>query len=181
MTKYKNVSWTPEILAQLGKVPDKKIGEMLGVDETYVYRYRKKNGIKTAVYKIGGTPEIKEQICAQLGKVSDADLARSLGVSVRSVRTLRQKQKIPAHKKYLASVLADPQALIVPVASPAEIKQARLDANLTLREAATLAGSPNGARAWLHYESSTRQMGVERWSLFLLATNQHPHYQLYKK
>lgn len=119
MTKYKDVSWTPEILAQLGKIPDKKIGEMLGVDETYVYRYRKKNGIKTTVYKIGGTPEIKEQIRVSLGKMSDADLARKLGVSVRSVRAFRQKEGIPAYKKYLLSDLADPRNLIVAAASPA--------------------------------------------------------------
>ena len=74
-------------------------------------------------------------------------------------------------------MIADPAALIVPVPPPIEIKAARERAGLTLPQAAALAGSPNG-RAWLHYESGTRQMGVDRWALFLLALGQHPAYLL---
>ncbi len=59
----------------------------------------------------------------------------------------------------------------------AQVKDARLAAGLTLKQAAALAGSPN-ARAWLRYESAERQMGADRWALFLLALGQHPHYKL---
>ena len=71
----------------------------------------------------------------------------------------------------------DPSLLILNEPTPAQVKQARETAGLTLKQAAALAGSPN-ARAWLRYESAERQMGVDRWALFLLALGQHPHYKL---
>ncbi|MDR0275946.1 MAG: helix-turn-helix transcriptional regulator [Burkholderiaceae bacterium] len=73
---------------------------------------------------------------------------------------------------------ANPDALIVAVPSPVEIKAVRERAGLSLKQAAALAGSPNG-RAWLRYESAERQMGADRWALFLLATGQHPAYALH--
>jgi hypothetical protein len=72
---------------------------------------------------------------------------------------------------------ADPTLLILSPPSPADVKQARDSAGLTIKRAASLAGSPN-ARAWLRYESAERQMGVDRWALFLLALDRHPHYRL---
>jgi hypothetical protein len=72
---------------------------------------------------------------------------------------------------------ADPRHLILPLPTPAQVKAARERAGLTLKQAAALAGSPN-ARAWLRYESAERQMGADRWALFLLALGQHPVYEL---
>lgn len=77
-------------------------------------------------------------------------------------------------------IATEPSLLILDAPTPAQVKQARESAGLTLKQAAALAGSPN-PRAWLRYESAERQMGVDRWALFLLALGQHPHYKLERR
>lgn len=90
-----------------------------------------------------------------------------------------RKCKMPSKSttKTALEWIIEPADLILGLPTPAQVKEARERAGLTLKQAAALAGSPN-ARAWLRYESAERQMGVDRWSLFLLALGQHPHYRL---
>lgn len=65
----------------------------------------------------------------------------------------------------------------LPSATPEAVLAARLAAGLGQPEAAALVGLGAGAR-WSEYERGTRNMDAARWSLFLLATGQHPRARL---
>lgn len=66
--------------------------------------------------------------------------------------------------------------------SPEQVKQARLAAGLSAREAGALVGV--SGLTWQRWEGqSSRQTEIPyaAWQLFLLRTNQHPDFILQKK
>ena len=68
------------------------------------------------------------------------------------------------------------------MANAEQVKQARLAAGLSAREAGELVGV--SGLTWQRWEGqSSRQTEIPyaAWQLFLLRTNQHPEYTLQKK
>ncbi len=63
----------------------------------------------------------------------------------------------------------------LPQPTAQQVQQARLNAGLTHRRAAEIAGL-NDAQAWSKYENpdSGKQIPVWRWEWFLVQTGQHP-------
>lgn len=64
--------------------------------------------------------------------------------------------------------------LLCPPPTPADIAQARATAGLTQTQAGALVGYT--LRGWQDAESGRRNISASAWSLFLLATGQHPGY-----
>lgn len=60
------------------------------------------------------------------------------------------------------------------------VKAAREHAGQTQEQAAESAGLSARVR-WTEYENGTRQMDATRWTLYLLATGQHPTFKLVRK
>lgn len=65
----------------------------------------------------------------------------------------------------------------LPELSPASIKEARAASGLSQTQAAMLTGLSSGT-AWSEYERGVRNMDPARWVMFLLATGQHPEWEL---
>lgn len=73
--------------------------------------------------------------------------------------------------------------------TPEEIRTARLAARLTQSQAAMLVASSQSIKAyrtWQHYEVKEglpehRKIPLATWELFLLLTDQHPHWTLVEK
>ena len=181
------INWTPDMDAQLGVVLDVDLAKRLGISHTAVRNRRLRLGIGPAKHTganaaIVWTPEMD----SLLGTVSDAKAAKKLGVSLQSASARRRAIGVPDTRSGAKDRLGyrvcfiTAESLILTAPTPAQVKQAREAAGLTLKQAAALAGSPN-ARAWLRYESAERKMGVDRWALFLLALGRHPHYRLERK
>jgi len=66
--------------------------------------------------------------------------------------------------------------------SPEQVKQARIDAGLTQKEAAAVFGL--ALRSWQQKEetgSGNRSLSVGEWNYLLLLAKQHPDYSLIKK
>lgn len=60
------------------------------------------------------------------------------------------------------------------------IKDLRLDLGLTAAQAAKLAGLSDGA-LWRKYEAGERQPNKQTWTVFLMASGQHPNFKLNAK
>ncbi|QOW51635.1 helix-turn-helix transcriptional regulator (plasmid) [Acinetobacter sp. YH12138] len=60
------------------------------------------------------------------------------------------------------------------------IKDLRLDLGLTTAQAAKLAGLNDGA-LWRKYESGDRKPNQQTWTVFLMASGQHPNFKLNTK
>lgn len=67
--------------------------------------------------------------------------------------------------------------LLIEVPSPEAIKDLRLDLGLTAAQAAKLTGLSDGA-LWTKYENGNRQPNKQTWTLFLIASGQHPNFKL---
>lgn len=81
-----------DVLAQLGKVPDRVIAEKVGRSVPWVVQLRKKKGIPS--HRDGNKPAMLES----LGLEPDANVAARFGVSEVTVTKLRQANKIPAFR-----------------------------------------------------------------------------------
>ena len=68
---------------------------------------------------------------------------------------------------------AEQAVLIQPQPAPTELLAARTAAGLSQAEAAALCGLAAAMR-WSEYERGVRTIDSARWTLFLLATGQHP-------
>lgn len=60
------------------------------------------------------------------------------------------------------------------------IKDLRLDLGLTAAQAAKLAGLSDGS-LWRKYEAGERQPNKQTWTVFLMASGQHPNFKLNTK
>ena len=60
------------------------------------------------------------------------------------------------------------------------IKDLRLDLGLTAAQAAKLAGLSDGS-LWLKNEAGERQPNKQTWTVFLMASGQHPNFKLNTK
>ena len=168
--------FSPEIAALLGVVSDAEISKMTGVSAATVFKYRKKHKIATAVRRRDWTVEM----ISALGVLTDREVADQFKLDVHVVTFKRTSLGIPARKNTLRAKSWKPHEAVVPVPSAKDIKAMRVNAELTHKRAAELVGSPSG-RNWLSYESGDRKMSSDRWTLFLLVTNQHPHLKLVNK
>lgn len=128
-----------------------------------------------------------KEIEAQLGKVPDIVISKQFGID-RGLLSRRRKRLgiplVPAKSrrprktaKPALDIGALKSALIAAPKDPVLVKAAREAASLNQREAAELVGAITG-RGWLRYETGERQIGDDRWTLFLLLTNQHPKFQV---
>lgn len=70
--------------------------------------------------------------------------------------------------------------LIIEAPEHEYIKDLRLDLGLTAAQAAKLAGITDGS-LWTKYENGNRQPNKQTWTVFLLATGQHPYFKLESK
>lgn len=70
--------------------------------------------------------------------------------------------------------------LLIDSPSPETIKDLRLDLGLTTAQAAKLAGLSDGS-LWTKYENGSRQPTKQTWTLFLIASGQHPNFRLDRK
>lgn len=69
---------------------DREIGEIVGVGETAIYKWRKNNGLKanTAAYITDNRRELYDQGC------TDQEIARGIGKSVQTVKEWRHFYKL---------------------------------------------------------------------------------------
>lgn len=70
--------------------------------------------------------------------------------------------------------------LLVDVPTPEHIKDLRLDLGLTAAQAAKLVGLTDGS-LWTKYENGNRNPNKQTWTLFLIASGQHPSFRLDQK
>ncbi|GAA5514754.1 hypothetical protein Dcar01_03515 [Deinococcus carri] len=91
------VTWTPEMDAVLGTMPDEQAAQALGVSKTLAATRRRH--LKKRSYKdtrnIKWTPEMD----ARLGTAFDGDLAEGWGISRSAVTLRRMTLGVPAHGK----------------------------------------------------------------------------------
>jgi hypothetical protein len=88
-------AWTPENLKKLGKMPDPKLAELLGMSQKGVAKKRK--SLQIEPFRDSSHLEKHVWTKAQLswlGKFSDAEIARRIGVNATSVATQRKKLRI---------------------------------------------------------------------------------------
>lgn len=88
-------AWTPENLKKLGKMPDPKLAELLGMSTKGVAKKRKSLQIKP----FRDSSQLEKHVWTKnelswLGKFSDAEIARRIGVNATSVATQRKKRRI---------------------------------------------------------------------------------------
>ena len=69
---------------------------------------------------------------------------------------------------------------LVEAPEPLLIKDLRIDLGLTASQAAKLAGLSDGA-LWRKYEAGERQPNKQTWTVFLMASGQHPNFKLNTK
>ncbi len=60
------------------------------------------------------------------------------------------------------------------------IKDLRMDLGLSAAQAAKLAGLSDGS-LWRKYEAGERQPNKQTWTVFLMASGQHPNFKLNTK
>ena len=60
---------------------------------------------------------------------------------------------------------------------PDQVREARIRAGHTLRQAAAVIGSPRPS-TWAEYEADRRNIPAPIWTWYLLATDQHPTLEL---
>lgn len=70
--------------------------------------------------------------------------------------------------------------LIIEAPAPEFIKDLRLDLGLTQAQAAKLAGLTDDA-LWRKYENDKAKPNKQTWTLFLIASGQHPNFKLESK
>lgn len=154
----KSIDWDNE--PRLGKMTDKALAEILGVNPSAVHQARAKRGIPAHVPRpgTGARPPsapagIDWNAETRLGQVRDSELARELGVSPGAVHQARQARGIP-------SASPKPKAPPPPTVTPE--RQAELDKI----EAAVQAGkvkriTPEEAKANLEakYRAERAQYG----------------------
>ena len=68
----------------------------------------------------------------------------------------------------------------IPIPTPEQILEARVQADLTQDQAATIAGLSSGTRL-AEYESGARRPHWSLWEMFLLLTKQHPRWKLVRR
>lgn len=81
--------WTPELVARLGREPDRKIARELGIAETSVHKKRRRHGIPPFQAKRRWTPEE----LALVGTAPDDEVAPKLGRSPAAVANARRKRR----------------------------------------------------------------------------------------
>lgn len=93
------VKWTRRNLVLLGKLPDERVCEIMGVCRKSVMRKRKELGIES--YAVGTQfwhPWTEEEI-ARLGKTTDRELAEQLGIQPMCVTSKRRQLGIESFTK----------------------------------------------------------------------------------
>jgi DNA-binding XRE family transcriptional regulator len=70
--------------------------------------------------------------------------------------------------------------LIIEAPTPEFIKDLRLDLGLTQAQCAKLAGLTDDA-LWRKYENDKAKPNKQTWTLFLIASGQHPNFKLESK
>lgn len=93
------VNWSRKNLALLGKLPDERVCEIMGVCRKSVRRKRKELGIES--YAVGTKfwhPWTEDEI-AKLGKTTDRELAEQLGIQPMCVTTKRRQMGIASFAK----------------------------------------------------------------------------------
>jgi len=84
--------WTPELVARLGREPDRQIARELGIAESVVNKKRRRHGIPPFQEKRRWAPEE----LALVGTAPDAEIARKLGRTPQAVAHVRRMQRNPA-------------------------------------------------------------------------------------
>jgi len=69
---------------------------------------------------------------------------------------------------------------LIEAPEPSHIKDLRIDLGLTAAQAAKLAGLSDGS-LWRKYEAGERQPNKQTWTVFLMASGQHPNFRLNTK
>lgn len=67
--------------------------------------------------------------------------------------------------------------LVIDIPSPEMIKDLRIDLGLTTAQCAKLTGLTDGA-LWRKYEAGTVKPNKQTWTLFLIASGQHPNFRI---
>lgn len=101
------VSWTPEILALLGTVPDSQIAAQIGCERKTVSYRRQCLGIPASFDRTNNIPPpanggwnrktLPDRIIAVLGTVPDWKLAEQAGVSKKRIMDERHRRGIPSY------------------------------------------------------------------------------------
>lgn len=94
-----SVQWTRRNLALLGKYPDQRVAEMMGIGRKSVLYKRKILGIESYALASGLWHEWSEKEIARLGTMIDRELASKLGVSAICVTTKRTEMGIQSFMK----------------------------------------------------------------------------------
>lgn len=93
------VDWSRKNLALLGKLPDERVAEIMGISRKSVLGKRKRLGIESfAVGTQFWHPWTEEDI-ARLGKTTDRELAEQLGIQPMCVTAKRRQMGIESFKE----------------------------------------------------------------------------------
>lgn len=93
------VKWTRRDLKLLGKIPDKRLSEIMGISRKSVMTKRKKLGIESYALGTQFWHQWTEDEIARLGKSTDKELAKQLGVEPMCVMTKRRQLGINSFSK----------------------------------------------------------------------------------
>ena len=85
-TRGNRINWTPSMIAMLGSLPDKNIGEILDIRPDTIRK--KRNRLNIPPYEEDYTAGLKD---SELGIVPDIKIAEKLGIGVTHVRRRREE------------------------------------------------------------------------------------------
>ena len=93
--RFSGFAWTAEDLALLGKLPDQKVADLLGISATVVNRKRLELKIPATS---PAAPAIRwtDEMLACLGHIADVEVAKRFGISIAAVKRKRERLGVPA-------------------------------------------------------------------------------------
>jgi hypothetical protein len=95
------VKWTRQNVELLGKIPDKRIAEIMGVCRKSIMRKRKQLGIESYADATQFWHRWTEEQIAKIGTMTDRAMGEELGISVMCVVLKRRSLGIQAYTKTL--------------------------------------------------------------------------------
>lgn len=105
--KRRSSFWTPDRIAQLGKLSDAELARLWGISKSAVHARRRILGIPAS--QPAPVPlQWTERMRSALGRDTDPEVARQLGISVKAVRRERWRLGIPPFRPFPMKVVRSP-------------------------------------------------------------------------
>jgi len=153
---------TDEVKSLMGTMPDRELGEKLGVATNTVAKHR--NRLEIEAYGNNGGYDLPEELIEKLGKVSDAELGREFGYPKQVIRAHREKREIEPYEVFehsfpeefyeLLGEKTDGQLADQFDVSRATVARRRRERGIDPWRSSTLTRTETGEVKWLYLKSN---------------------------